>query len=203
MPDIIITHGLADEHREQAAALYYQAFQQKLGPIFRSDEKALDVLRASLDPNYAIVALHGGNLAGLAGFKDGNGNFVDIQPEVMTHTFGWPGGWVRLLGLALFYRGFTDGVLLMDGIVVDAAMRGKGTGTLLLDAIIQYAADNGYAHVRLDVVDTNPRARQLYERKGFVAVEEQTYPLTKRFFGFSGSTTMLRQVQSSGTVDDI
>ena len=48
--------------------------------------------------------------------------------------------------------------------------------------------------MRLDVVDTNPRARQLYERKGFVAVSSNTYPLTQRFFGFSGSTTMMKTV---------
>ncbi|MEO1443817.1 MAG: GNAT family N-acetyltransferase, partial [Chloroflexota bacterium] len=173
-----------------------QAFHQKLAPIFRNDEKALAVLREALDPNYAIVALHEDRLVGIAGFKDRNGNLVDIQPHHMTQVFGWFGGWIRLLGLVLFYRDFEEGVLLMDGIVVDASMRGKGVGSQLLDAVIQYAADNGFAHVRLDVIDTNPRARKLYERKGFTAVDEQTYPLMKRFFGFSGSTTMLKEIQT-------
>ncbi|MEO0562008.1 MAG: GNAT family N-acetyltransferase [Chloroflexota bacterium] len=194
MSDITITLGFSDEHRAKAAALYYGAFHQKLAPIFRDDDKAIAVLQRALNPAYAIVSLEAGQLIGIAGFKDTDGSLIDLQPEMMTEAFGWLGGWVRIMGLLLFQRNLSDGVLLMDGIVVDASARGKGVGTKLLDAVVGHAVDNGYTHVRLDVVDTNPRAKQLYERKGFEAVDTQSYPYLKGIFGFSGVTTMLKQV---------
>ena len=52
----------------------------------------------------------------------------------------------------------------------------------------------GYAEVRLDVIDNNPRARTLYERRGFVAGDTQYLGPLKYLFGFSAATTMVRTV---------
>jgi ribosomal protein S18 acetylase RimI-like enzyme len=60
----------------------------------------------------------------------------------------------------------------------------------LLDEIASYARENDYDRVRLDVIDTNPRARKLYERKGFKAIETQKYPYLRWLLGFGGSTAM-------------
>lgn len=38
----------------------------------------------------------------------------------------------------------------------------------------------------------NPRARALYERSGFVAVKQRSYPFLQRYFGFSAVTEMRR-----------
>lgn len=186
--------GLMPEHRHKAAELYYTAFRQKLHPIFRDEARGIAVLKRSMRPDNAIVAVCEGQLAGIAGFQSVTGSLTDISPEAMVAEFGFLGGWIRLLALAIFERKPAPGVMTMDGIVVDASMRGKGIGSQLLDATISHAKTTGYAQVRLDVVDTNPRARQLYERKGFVAVSTNTYPLTRRLFGFSGSTTMMKTV---------
>lgn len=194
MCEVVLSVGLKEEHRTKAAELYYIAFRQKLHPIFRDEARGLEVLKHSLGQNHAITAMCGDELVGLAGFKDATGQLVDIQPKLMTEVFGFVGGWWRLLVLSLFERDMQDGVLLMDGIVVDAAMRGKGIGSQLLDATIEHARSSGYNQVRLDVVDTNPRARQLYERKGFIAGKTESYPFLQHFFGFSGSTTMLKTV---------
>lgn len=194
MTDIEITQGLPEQHRTKAARLYYSAFRQKLHPIFRNEARGLAVLEESLNGEKALVAIRDGDLVGIAGFNDKTGSLVDIRPATMVEMFGWVGGWVRLFALMLFTRHSDDQILLMDGIVVDPAQRGGGIGSQLLDAMIDYAQSRGYDQVRLDVVDTNPRARQLYERKGFVAVDETKYPVLKRIFGFSASTTMLRKV---------
>jgi ribosomal protein S18 acetylase RimI-like enzyme len=82
----------------------------------------------------------------------------------------------------------------MDGIVVHPAARGQGVGTLLLHALFDIAQQQQMRTVRLDVVDTNPAARRLYERLGFVAVKSRRYPLLRTIFGFSASTTMIAQV---------
>jgi ribosomal protein S18 acetylase RimI-like enzyme len=82
----------------------------------------------------------------------------------------------------------------MDGIVVHPSARGQGIGTQLLEALFQYAREHGFARVRLDVVDTNPRARQLYERQGFVAVKTRQYPFLRRVLGFAAVTTMIKEL---------
>jgi len=198
MTDIVIQKGMAAHHIERAADLYYAAFYQKLQPIFRDEERGKTVLRKSINANYVIVALANDQVVGLAGFKEAGGQLLDITPKIMRDTFGFIGGWARLLVLALFERKLEPDTLLMDGIVVDADMRGQGIGSKLLDAIVDYACTHQYAQVRLDVVDTNPRARQLYERKGFIAQKTEYYGWLKPIFGFSGSTTMLKPTTDSG-----
>lgn len=76
----------------------------------------------------------------------------------------------------------------MDGIAVKQDMRGKGIGTKLLDELKQYARDNGFSSIRLDVIDTNPAARRLYERQGFVLTRTGYFgylrkPLCRKFRG--------------------
>jgi ribosomal protein S18 acetylase RimI-like enzyme len=191
---ITIQLGLPAEHRQRAAALYYTAFRQKLQPIFGDEMCGVAVLYQALNPAYAVVARRQGELVGIAGFKDADGNLVDIQPHHMTQVFGWLGGWGRLLLLSLFSRTLRPHELLMDGIVVDETQRGLGIGSLLLDGIVNLARERGYEFIRLDVVDSNPRARQLYERKGFIAVRSESYPYLRWLFGFSGSTIMRKSV---------
>lgn len=191
---ITVQIGLPAAQRQRAARLYYQAFRQKLQPIFRDEAKGIAVLEQALDPAHALVALQGGDLVGIAGFKDQHGSLVDLKPHQMTQAFGWIGGWLRLLPLAIFVRPLEPGILLMDGIVVDATRRGGGVGTRLLDAVLAYARTGGYQAVRLDVVDTNPRARALYERRGFVPVSTVGFPLLQPLFGFARATTMHYQL---------
>ena len=65
------------------------------------------------------------------------------------------------------------------------AARGQGVGTALLKAIIAEGRRRGYAEVRLDVIDTNPRATALYERIGF---GQQTPEISARCAICSGFT---------------
>lgn len=192
MDEIEIRVELPDGQRAKASRLYYAAFVQKLQPIFRDAARGRAVLEDCLNGSHAIVALRDAELVGIAGFQDADGKLVDIQPTQMVRAFGFLGGWARLLALLIFRRKTQPDILLMDGIVVDTRLRGSGIGSRLLDAMIDYARRRQYRGVRLDVVDTNPRARQLYERKGFVAVESRRFPLLKGLFGFSGATTMIK-----------
>ena len=71
------------------------------------------------------------------------------------------------------------------------AARGQGVGSALLKAIIAEARRRGYHHVRLDVIDTNSRARALYERIGFVASDTHQLGPLRHVFGFRATTTMV------------
>ncbi|RMG87999.1 MAG: GNAT family N-acetyltransferase [Chloroflexi bacterium] len=193
---IDILNHLPDKYRQAAAETYYEAFRRKLHPIMRDDRKAIAALAADFDAERAIVALVDGEFAGIAGIKHDGRQLANLTWATMRQQFGIWGALWRFALLALLERKQEKGVLLMDGIAVRPEMRGKGVGTQLLEAVYAYAREAGFDAVRLDVVDTNPRARQLYERRGFIAEKTASYPFLQRVMGFSAVTTMTRPVNA-------
>ena len=195
MAALTISQGLADTYRDQAALLYMEAFRPLLQSLLDDGPRGLDLLARSMNPTHAFVATRAGRLAGLAGIQDEAGSLLDIGLSAMIRGYGLPGGSLRYLAMGLLLtRSRQPGSLLMDGIAVAPECRGQGIGTQLLQAVCEHAREGGYRDLRLDVLDNNPRARALYERTGFVAVKERSYPFLQRFFGFSAVTEMRRPV---------
>ena len=56
---------------------------------------------------------------------------------------------------------------LIESAVVDAPHRGKGVGTLLFRAAIDWARDHGLRHVQTTVWHANAGAREFYLNQGF------------------------------------
>lgn len=190
-----ISAGFSELHRKVAAQLFWVAFSGKLGKVLSPEEKALRMIERILDPDHAISALSpAGDLLGMAGFKSPEGAFVAGTLKDMTTEYGHFGGLWRGLLLDLLERESEPDVLLMDGIFVSEMARGSGIGTALLEAICDEALQRGLSRVRLDVIDTNPRARGLYERFGFQAVAREETGIFKHLFGFSSATRMEKQL---------
>jgi GNAT superfamily N-acetyltransferase len=151
--------------------MYWVAFGEKLRIALSPPDRAIEMLAESLDPDYAIIARSvDGQLLGVAGYKTPAGSFMAINFECLRRHFGIVGATWRGLVLSLLVRQPAAGTLLMDGIFVTERARGQGVGKLLLSGIKRKAKEQGCSQVRLDVIDTNPRAQQLYEREGFRAV---------------------------------
>jgi GNAT superfamily N-acetyltransferase len=192
---ITISVGLPDPLRDQATVLYLEAFGQKLGPVLGHDARATQFLTSVQRPSQAIVAMSsGGQLLGIAGFHDRNGGFIGGSYRDIARVYGHVGAVWRAIILSIFDRDVRSDHLLMDGVVVEASQRGNGIGTLLLTAIEDHARKQAKTAIRLDVVDTNPRARALYERRGYAATRKQKIPFANRFFGFRTVTTMIRHL---------
>jgi ribosomal protein S18 acetylase RimI-like enzyme len=199
--DIIIEPGIRPHHLNEAAEGYWQAFARKLAWPLGPQAKALEFLRASIDPSHAISAVSpDGRFLGVAGFKTKRGAFISGDFKALSTVYGSLGALWRGLLISLLERDFESGVLLMDGVFVAPQSRGMGVGSQLLDAIVGHAATEGLHEVRLDVIDTNPRARALYERKGFVATGEQKLGPLKPVFGFSSATTLIKQAETAEPV---
>ena len=191
MTAVTIRHGFDPAHRQAAAALYWQAFKDKLGKVMGPDAHALAFFEATMDADYALSAVDAdGRLLGIAGFKTSEGSLSGGTLRDMTRIYGWFGGTWRGLILSTLERDLAPGVLLMDGICVHADARGLGVGTALLDAIKEHARQADLNSVRLDVIDTNPRARALYERRGFEPMGTTHTGVLRHLFGFRSATTM-------------
>lgn len=75
--------------------------------------------------------------------------------------------------------------------MVDPEYRGKGVGTRLFSSLMDYAKSEQYSTIRLDVVDTNPGARRLYEHLGFIEERTEQFEFLRGVLGFGSSSTML------------
>ncbi len=82
--------------------------------------------------------------------------------------------------------------LYVDTIAVAERSRGLGIGSKLLRAVIDFGREEGFSYVKLSVIETNTRARSLYERMGFreESVRNVPYPWS-RTFGFSSTIDLV------------
>ncbi|WP_208353443.1 GNAT family N-acetyltransferase [Pseudaestuariivita rosea] len=190
-----VENGFRSEHRQQIAEGYWRAFARKLRYPLGPEAKAVPFVKSVLDPTYAISAVSkDGSFLGAAGFKTPNGAFIVGRFDDLALVYGYFGAVLRGLTLQVLERECADGTLLMDGIFVKPEARGCGVGQALLQAIEARASSMGLHRVRLDVIDTNPRARALYERQGFTETSVTNMGPLRAIFGFSESTEMTKEI---------
>lgn len=190
-----IERGFPEEQRAVAARLFWQAFRGKLDKVLAPEAKALQLCERLLNQEFALSALSPkGDVLGMAGFKTSDGALVDGTLEDLRAVYGLWGGFWRGMLLDVLERDTAPDQLLMDGIFVSERARGQGVGSALLQAIFDEAGNRGLSSVRLDVIDTNQRARALYERAGFQTVGHETTGPFKWLFGFSAATRMEKQI---------
>lgn len=183
--------GLPDDQRANAARLYDEAFGAKLSRAVTNQTQRLALLASALVNDHAFCALLNGEVIGLAGFHTAEGNLTGgLTYRDLLSQLGLLRGNRAALILSLYERSPKPGELLMDGIAVRHDMRGRGIGTALLDALTTYAIQQTYQTIRLDVIDTNPGARRLYDRYGFQAVATARFEYLRGLIGFGAVTTM-------------
>ena len=193
MNPTLITYqiGIPEEFRSTAVDLYDEAFGAKLALAIASTEERKELFVKGFNLGYAIGAFREDGLIGIAGFNAVRGSLTgDLTYRDLISELGFFKGNRAALVFSLYERKPQPRELVMDGIAVRSDARGMGVGKRLLEEIRQYAESHDFNRVRLDVIDTNPRARKLYERFGFQAVRTERFPQLKRFLGFGGVTTM-------------
>jgi ribosomal protein S18 acetylase RimI-like enzyme len=220
--ELTIVRGFAPALAAAAARLYDAAFGEKFAVAIPDAARRLGFLEAALTPDFCLVALGeacdearagtsttAGPLLGLVGFQTAAGSFTGGLtgeglefPDLKRHL-GFLGALRALLVFGLFERKRRPGEMVLDGITVAEQARGRGVGGALLDAACDLAAEQGYDRVRLDVVDTNPAARRLYERKGFTVEKVERFGWLRPVLGFGGSATMVRRVGAGARAEEI
>lgn len=191
-PSIILIDGFPDHDRDEIARMYWAAFGAKLGVALGPSATAIEIMGDALEPRAAIVArASSGGILGVAGYKTPETAFASIGFGRLRRHFGLAGALWRGAILSLLEQRSAAGFLQLEGLFVAERARGRGVGSVLLDAVKRKAAGLGYGEVRLNVVDTNPRARQLYEREGFRPVADRNLGPLRHLFGFRSATTML------------
>ena len=185
--------GLPPHLRAEAVDLYWQAFGGKLGRAMGPEPLALRFLTRVLRGEHAIVALDDkGGLLGMAGFKTPAGSFAGGEMADVLAIYGKLGAAWRLPLLWMLGHEVDNDRFLLDGICVVRGARGQGIGSALMRAIETEAVARGYEQVRLDVIDSNWRARALYLRLGYAIEKTDDIGLLRFAFGFRSATTMVK-----------
>lgn len=188
--------GLPKTQRRAAAELYWQAFGGKLGRVLGPDRAALTYLERVMQHDHVLVATEDGRLVGLAGFKTAGGSFVGGTVDDLRAVYGRAGAMWRGVLLRFPGREADGSHFQMDGVCVARESRGRGIGSRLVEAVCAEARRRGHAEVCLDVIDTNWRAKALYERLGFSAAAEDRIGALRHVYGFRSVTTMVRRITS-------
>lgn len=194
---MLITYqlGLPKSQRKAAAELYWRAFGDKLGKVMGPNPRAMKFLLRVLRDDHAVVALdEAGNLIGMAGFKSPLGGFAGGEIGDIRAIYGMFGALWRLPLLWMLERDIDNERFLLEGVCVQEPARSLGIGTGLLQFIEDVARSRGYAEIRLDVVDSNLRAKALYARLGYVITKSEDIGILRHVFGFQSSSTMIKQL---------
>ena len=192
--DVEILTGLPEHLRQQAAEIYYDAFKGKMAALKARREQLVAVLADGFCTDLALAAVKGGELLGIAGLQYGRRRFSGARLQKCIEQLGGVKGTLFWLFFRLFESTVGEDELMIESLAISPAMRGMGAGSRLIEYIVGMAKEKGFRAVTLEVVDTNPDARRLYERLGFEAVKTTRLPWLRHLKGFSAWTRMVRRV---------
>lgn len=194
---IEIKLGIPEELHHQAAIICYEGFLSQVGWLFGSQQKAITVLEHSFDTEQGVTAQMQGQLVGFIGLKYENRPFFRFERSHFIRELGL----LRGLLAFLILNNISPAKPLFDEmyiavLVVDASIRGKGIGSLLMQSAFEIAQKNQCTAVVLDVANTNPDALRLYERLGFKLVRTIELKYLPKWIS-SGATIMRKELISS------
>jgi len=174
--------------------IFYDAFERKITAFIKSKEKAISIYEKSLNTDRIILAVEDKKITGMAGLHYDDRNFTDIKYGMLKRYYSPLKSFFMYWGLRLMTPKIKEGTVRIDSLAVDKSYRGKGIGTKLIEAVIEFARQNGYSQVLLEVVDTNPKAKVLYERMGFKVKKKVNFYFLIRSAGFSSEYIMVYKI---------
>ncbi len=154
-------------------------------PILGEADRALRVLTQNINLNNCQTAFCNDRLVGILGLQTQAASFWNPTLSSFITEFGLFVGLTKYCGLHLLHHETESDEWYIDGIAVEAEMRGLGIGTKLLGHLEQKARKNGIYKITLEVINTNPRAEALYQRRGFREINRTDLWPFSRIYGFS------------------
>ena len=188
--NIEIADSINKNQRISAIEILYYAFEQKIRALIKSKEKTLAIYNKSLKNDQVFYALLDGNVVGLIGLQYKNKTFLEFKYRDLRKYFNPLRSYFIYRIYKLTSPKIKDDVLRIDSIAVDKSFRSMGIGTQLINKVFEFAKNKGFKEVVLEVINTNPKAKELYERIGFKEKKIVRYYFLTRSAGFSSEYIM-------------
>ena len=183
----------SDLFKLRVVDIYFQAFGQKITSLIKQESKAREIIKKSINYDMAFYALDKNkNLLGFLGFQTTEIGFIEFEFSYFKEIFKPIPAFLKWMILRVFRPRVRVNEIRIDSIAVDASQRGNNIGTLLIERFFSFAKLNDFERTYLEVVDTNPRAKKLYERLGFKTKKTVNFYFFTRSAGFSAEDIMYK-----------
>jgi GNAT superfamily N-acetyltransferase len=175
-----IVNTLPKELKNDALEIYYEAFNKKEQYRILSFTKrqAIKLYKKGINFKSGLYAINKKNVLGVLGFKSNHAQLIKYKLSMLTKEFGFFGGLFRKIRyLFTQIENISKRDIKIEAIAVSKKYRNKKIGTKLIKKAIEFAKENKYKRIILNVVNTNPDAERFYIRLGFKTISH-------RYFGF-------------------
>ena len=189
-----------EEQKIEIVNLFFENFSkifQNLKLFSKDNKKLLEYLGKNLNYENVICIINEDEIIGVLGFKVINKSFINYKRSNFIEVFGHFGGNYRYL--SNMFIGFFESVPKKDEIVIEmvavnSKFRSMGIGTLLINQILDIGKKEKKSKILLEVVNTNPRAKFLYEKLGFQVKKKTYFGFLTYNSGFSSVEYMFKEI---------
>lgn len=196
----ILTTFPTEEQKREIVNLFIKSFLKNFKnlKIFSKNEKKIfDYLFKNLNYPNIICAVNEGKIAGVLGFKNINKSLINYDKSNFIELFGYFSGYYKYLKNRL--TGFFESTPKKDEVVIEmiavsSEFRSKGTGTFLINQIFDIGKKENKSKILLKVVNTNPRAKSLYEKLGFQVKKKIYFCFFTYSSGFTSVEYMFKEI---------
>ena len=186
--EIQIIQTLSEIQKDEIIEIIYNAFEKKISNLElkpKTKEQGIRIIKKSANFEQGLYGLYKSKIVGGVGMNFRDKRFYYFQWKILKEEFGFFGALWRSIVQRFSVDKLKNTELYIGSIAVAEDYRGKGFGTQLLNAVNDFAKKNGFETIILDVVDTNPRAYELYKRFGFEVIKKRKFGFITRSAGFS------------------
>lgn len=194
---IKITRDYSKDQKEEIAELLYNAFEKELKYIeirAKSREQAIRIMKASINYENFVYATHNNQVIGLAGIIDSEKKAYHFSWKLLRKEFSFLGVLRRSVVQFFSKEKLKSSELYLCAIAVAASARGKGIGTSLIHYTFDFAKENGYKAILLNVNDSNERAHKLYKKMGFIDDKKRNFGFLTKKAGFTAVYRMRKEL---------
>jgi len=186
---------LPEALQDSAIEIFLDGFGRKIDHLMLKPQdrcQAQRIYRDGADFSSGIYALCEGRVTGMLGFQYRHRKFIHLNLATLNREFGFFGGVTRKLSGSVFkdIHPLKNDEVRVQVISVAEPFRGTGMGHRLLEALFAFGRARHLSGVRLEVVDTNPQAKSLYEELGFTGCGLLPYGPIAAKAGFSSQLRM-------------
>ena len=188
--EIKIIKELPEHLYHQTAEIVYEAFGRKINCIIRPKNKAILILERSINPELGFFAISKGKVIGFLGIHYLDNEFLRMNFSNIKKEFNFLKSFFIWFLFRINSPNLKKEEIRINYLAVEKSIRGNSVGTKLTKIFLDYAKKQGFKTARLEVVDTNPRAKKLYEKIGFSVKKIKKYYFLTRRAGFSEEAIM-------------
>lgn len=188
--------AIKEEVIDDAIRLYYQAFRNKLNTFVGEKKLGHEVIKKDLQRDRAITAYDNEELIAIAGLSFENRSLLDLETFTFIFEQGLFSGIYHSILFHFMKKATKEGEIRIDGITVKHNYRGMKIGSQLVDLVIAFAKGKKFEQITLDVVNTNFRAKQLFEAFDFEVEKETNVNFFKNQLGYSSYYTMVKKLDT-------